>query len=549
LGKWYDKVLNNDNGELIEGFKPYFYYKEGTITFSCPLFCRMLAYVLHDPSGSVPEQARVIRAYRSLFYLVYKLERPLTDDQLTLALQKWKENEQELELLDFPAYFDSDAIQLRELISELFGHDEEAFTRIQPRHGPGAVAGGEVGLEKWETINFIPSLHRVYPRYDTYLGVRSGGRISPSMCGEILSVVKRSKQSEAISRLLFVPKDSRGPRTISCEPKELMFIQQGVSRNLMRLFNTHSHGRINFVDQSINGRLALTSSKTGEFATIDLQDASDRVATRLIDLIFPEGSIRYLHALRSHSTLLPDGTLYEGHHKYAPMGSALCFPIESACFWVLAVLAGVKSGMTCAEAKASTYVYGDDIIIRPHVFTQLCELFFRFGLKVNTEKSYVEGPFRESCGVDAWKGELITPFKIKKDISRQSLDGNLATAICEYSSSCYSLDYRMTGGYLLNLANSSYPGILVHWNKLGGLSVVDPMTCLDLSKHACGYDRRLCRFWVMGWMLTTSKNPCHLEGLSRLLYNLYGYWEEHDPSQVVDPRSTKIRKRKILVEL
>jgi len=548
LGKWYDKLLVHDNGELAVGFKPYFHYKEGTLQFSCPLFCRMLAYVLNDPDGSVPEQARVIRAYRSLFYLVYKLERPLSEDQLRVALDKWKENEEELDLLDFPSYFSSDAIQLRELILELIGHDLDTFVRIRPRHGPGAVAGGEDSMGKWETIDHIPSLHRVYPRYETYFGLRSGGRVSPSMCGEILSVVKRSKRKEAISRLLFVPKDSRGPRTISCEPKELMFIQQGVSRNLMRLLEVNSHGRINFVDQSINGRLALTSSENGEFATIDLQDASDRVTTRLVDLIFPEGSLKYLHALRSHSTLLPDGTLYEGHRKYAPMGSALCFPIESACFWALAVLSGIKAGLTCADAKASTYVYGDDIIIRPQVFSHLCETFISFGLKVNTDKSYVEGPFRESCGVDAWKGENVTPFKIKKDISRRSLDGNLATAVCEYSSSCYALNYRMTGGYLLDLANSNYPGILVHWDRLGGLSVIDPLSELDLSKHRWGYDRRLCHLWVMGWVLSTPKIPCRLEGLSRLLYNLYGYWEEHDPSQVADSRTAKIRKRKILVE-
>lgn len=548
LGKYYDQLLAGHNGELIVGFKPYFHYKEGTLEFSCPLFCRMLAYVINDPNGSVPEQARVIRAYRSLFYLVYKLERPLLPEQLNTALEKWKENEMELEELDLPSYFSSDAIQLRELILELIGHDIAPFVRIEPRHGPGAVAGGEDSMGKWETIDHIPTLHRVYPRYDSYLGLRSGGRISPAMCGEILSVVKRSSRKEAVSRLLFVPKDSRGPRTISCEPKELMFIQQGVSRNLMRLLNTNSHGRINFVDQSINGHLALTSSETGEFATIDLQDASDRVTTKLVDLIFPEGILRYLHALRSHSTLLPDGTLFEGHRKYAPMGSALCFPIESACFWVLAVLAGLQSGLDRADAMASTYVYGDDIIIRPLVFPKLRELFTRFGLKVNTGKSYVDGPFRESCGIDAWKGKNVTPFKIRKDITRRSLDGNLATAVCEYSSTCYAYDYRMTGRYLLDLANSQYPGILVHWERLGGLSVVDPLTCLDFSKHRMGYDRRLCRLWVMGWALSTSKIPCRLEGLSRLLYNLYGHWEEHDPSQVADPRSAKIRKRKILVE-
>lgn len=548
LGKWYDTHLSGHNEALIVGFKPYTKVVSSDLTVACPLFCRTLMYVIHDSAGSTPEQARVIRAYRSLFYAFYKLELPPSDADIESALQKWKCNEAELDDIEFPSYYDSDPILLRELILELIGHDETPFTKIEPRHGPGAVADGEDAMGKWETADYIPSLHRVYPRYDIYFGHRSGGRISPAMCGEIIDFVRRSKRKEAVSRLLFVPKDSRGPRTISCEPKELMFIQQGVSRNLMRLLHTNSHGRINFWDQTVNGKLALSSSETNEYATIDLQDASDRVTTKLVELIFPEYSLRYLRALRSESTLLPDGTLYRGHRKYAPMGSALCFPIESACFWVLAVLAGLKSGLSRSDAMANTYVYGDDIIILPRVYEEFLIIFERFGLKVNRSKSYVSGPFRESCGVDAWNGFNITPFKIKKDISLRSLDGNLATAICEYSSSCYANDYRMTGDFLFNLVNARYPGVLVSDKPIGGLCVIDPLRPFDLSDWTGGFNRRLCRIWVRGWVLITPKTPCRLDGLSRLLYNHYGYWEEHDPSKVAVLRAAKIRKRNILVE-
>jgi len=560
LGKWYDSILSriekendSDTGEYVIpcGFKPHCNVKREDLfgDFSCPVFCRMLAYVIHDTRSSLRDRARIIRAYRTLFYLYYKLEIPLTEEQLKTALQVWKDNESDLASLQLPDYYHEDLCRARELIAYVLGDARKAFTDFTPRHGPGAVAGGEDNIAKWDSANYIPSLHRVYPRYDVYFGFRSGGRISSAMCGEIISFVKRSREQRAISRLLFVPKDSRGPRTISCEPKELMFLQQGVSRNLMRNLHAFSHGRINFVDQDVNGMLALTSSETGQFATIDLKDASDRVTTDLVLALFPEEAHRYLLALRSESTLLPDGSLFEGHRKYAPMGSALCFPIESAVFWALAVVAGIRSGMSAPDAIASTYVYGDDIIIRPQVFTPLCELFTRCGLLVNKSKSYVDGPFRESCGVDAWNGKLITPFKIKKDISRRSPDGNLAAAICEYCSTCYSLDYRATGDYLLNLVNAAYPGILVHDTQIGGLSVVDPCRPINLSDYKHGFDRRLCRVWVEGWVLTSPKEPVSLDGLSRLLRAYYGSWEEHDPSVVAVLRSAKIRKRKILVEI
>jgi hypothetical protein len=505
--------------------------------------------VLVSPSVTDPDKARVIRAYRSLFYLYYKLEVPFTPEQLDVALEAWKSNELELAEFCFPDYYDKDLTDVREILASV-NCDESCFTQIVPRHGPGAVAGGEDSEGKWASAHYIPTLHRVYPRYDYYFGFRSRGRISSDMCGEILAFVKRSEVREAVSKLIFVPKDSRGPRTISCEPKELMFLQQGVARNLMVLYHSLTHGRINFIDQTVNGSLARTSSLSGEFATVDLKDASDRVSLKLVDLLFPDWALKYLHALRSHSTKLPDGTLFERHAKYAPMGSALCFPIESVVFWSIAVVAGINSGLTEREARVSTYVYGDDIIIRPCVFQEFLRLASKFALKVNVDKSYIEGPFRESCGVDAWKGYNVTPFRIKKDICGRSLGGPLAAAICEYASTCFGNNYTKTGNYLHKYVSSVYPGIpVVRHGDLPCLHVVNPLTDLDLKDQVrYGYSLEACRCWVTGWVLSDPKKPVTLTGLSRLLRAYYGDWEVHDPSQVVVPRATKIRKRKVLVE-
>ena len=550
LGKWYDnQMVEPDNGDLIVGFKPY--HKFAKANLSCPLFCRMYMWWILNVCDEAPEKARVMRAYRSLFYLYYKLEVPFTQLELAKALIGWKINESELENHEFPDYFDSELIIAREIISDMFNvrTTRHVFTDISPRHGPGAVAGGERGDEKWANAHIFPSLHSVYPQYDLYFGYRSSGRISATMCGEILAFRKRSsKKDKAVSRLLFVPKDSRGPRTISCEPKELMFVQQGVARNLMRLLHTASYGRINFIDQSINGNLALTSSVTQEYATVDLKDASDKVSTKLVQLVFPDWTHKYLLALRSSSTMLPDGSVFDGHLKYAPMGSALCFPVESVIFWALAVTAGVKAGMSMEAAKASTYVYGDDIIIPPQNFGHMCRLFTRVGLKVNIEKSFVDGPFRESCGVDAFTGFNITPFKIKKDISRRSLDGTLATAICKYASTCFALDFRRTGEFLYNLVNERYPGVVRTDRPIGCLHVIDEL-CVERYNVPVHWSIRSCCCWLEGWVLKTPSETSTLSGLSRLLKNQYGHWEEYDPSQVAVLSSAKIRKRKVLVEM
>lgn len=551
LGKWYDEILSGKTGECPEGFKPFETTIRGSERFTCPVFCRMLAFVIFDTAAPFHDRAKVIRLYRSLFYLLYKLESEPTALQRCEAVESWTRNERELLIFEYPWFYDSDAVAAREILAQLCGPADEIFDirRFSCQHGPGAVAGGEVGDEKWLNANIIPSLHSVYPQYDLYFGHRSSGRISPAMAEEIIEFRKKSKVIKPVSRLVMVPKDSRGPRLICCEPKELMFVQQGASKILMKEFFKRSSGRINFWDRTVNANLALSSSATGEFATVDLKDASDRVSKSLIKLLFPSDWIKYLMALRSSSTELPDGVVYDDTEKYAPMGSALCFPIESACFWSLAVYAGIVSGMSSHDALVDTYVYGDDIIVRSQVVPFLMELFTKFALIVNKEKTYTSGPFRESCGTDAWNGEVVTPFRIKKDIFQRSLSGELATAVCKYSSNCFALDYRETGKYLHQVVSRQYAGIPVSCRELACLHVVDPTKPFIPENLGVryGWDRSHAALWIMGWCLTTPKKTTILSGLSRLLKNHYGDWREHDPSQVVVPRSTKIRKRRTLV--
>lgn len=553
LGKWYDQWISEQQMEPLIGFKPWYVdedqlserFPDGKVSY--PLFCSSFARILLDEGGSDSRKAEVIRLYRSLFYLFYKLEQPLSDEAQKAALINWRVNEEELANFSYPSYFDEDVSRARDIISDLLSHDSRIFTKIEEsRHGPGAVAGGENGDEKWSTFHYIPSLHRVYPLFKN-IGLAPLVPISLDLFVGISEFLRTSRCIEPTSRLLFVPKDSRGPRTISCEPKELMYFQQGVKANLMKILPYTSKGRINFLDQSINGNLALTSSEFRDFATIDLKDASDRVSLDLVKLVFPDWTHKYLEALRSTSTLLPDGSVVT-HRKYAPMGSALCFPVESMIFWAFSVVASYRAGMTLESAKTDTYVFGDDIIIRPQAFEPLVRIFSKIGLKVNVGKSFVSGPFRESCGVDAWKGFNVTPFKIKKDLSRPSLDGPLATAMCKYSSRCFALNYRKTGEYILQLVERRYPGIPRVPEPIGCLHVIDPLAFKYRFTGRKGHDKRMCTLWISGWQVVTAKRPTSIDGLSRFLKHQTGDWRKHDPGKVVVPRSTKIRKRRILVE-
>lgn len=543
LGKWYDGYLSGTWSPPPDGFKPYKLTPSGQRM--CPRFLHLYFEVISSSGSHTSDHARAIRVFRSLLFLFYKLETSLSTEQLTTALKKWENNELELEEFELPTYYSKMAMLARKNIVWLLQGRASLFERIDPRHGPGAVAGGEIGDEKWEKPTRYRTLHSVYAWYDMYLAYRSNGSLSPDRVRNIaLAWSQCRKLEEPTSRLLFVPKDSRGPRVISCEPKELMFVQQGVARNLMRQLEHRSNGRINFVDQNVNADLALRASARGQFATIDLEDASDRVSTKLVELLFPDWSLKFLRATRSTLTLLPDGREVR-HRKYAPMGSALCFPIESAIFWAISAASLELAGLTEESARSSVYVYGDDIICPSDLATRVCDDLTTFGLKVNRKKTYIYGPFRESCGCDALNGHVITPFKIKKDPSRRSLDGLLAKSICDMASRCFAFDLRKTGEYLIALVEAKYPGVIQYYKPLPGLSVLDPLAVFPKGSNA-RETRCDQRVWI--WDLTVPKVSTHLDGEARLAKNLYGNWQEHDPSQVVVPRATKIRKRRILVE-
>jgi hypothetical protein len=99
------------------------------------------------------------------------------------------------------------------------------------------------------------------------------------------------------------------------------------------------------------------------------------------------------------------------------MGSALCFPVESIVFWALAVATCYEylnsGGYDAGDPRKEIYTFGDDIIVPQEYASVVMDQLERFWLIFNKEKSFVRGPFRESCGCDAFLGTDVTPIKIK----------------------------------------------------------------------------------------------------------------------------------------
>lgn len=285
---------------------------------------------------------------------------------------------------------------------------------IRPKHGPGAVADDD-GL-KYEFRNWPRKLQPIFP-WDFF---------AVSDFGEY----RRETSTEPVEReipcvMYAVPKTQEAPRLIAAEPIAHQWIQGGIQR----WFEEQIRGSwlssfIDLRDQTKSQDLARLGSEHSHVATVDLSAASDRLSGRLVEYFFQTnpGLLDALHACRSRLIKLPDGS-YHRMRKFAPMGSAVCFPVQTIVFTGIALAAicytrNVRPAEAIKQAKGQVQVFGDDIIIPIDSYPALICLLSELGLKVNEKKSFATGFFREACGMDAFRGYDVTPVRVKKVYSK-----------------------------------------------------------------------------------------------------------------------------------
>lgn len=309
---------------------------------------------------------------------------------------------------------------------------------LQGRHGPGAVAEGGGYRSKYDFLHWPASLDSVFP-YDWFAS------------GKLDSVPDYNNE-ERPSRLIAVPKTHKGPRLICSEPIAKQWMQQALRCWLEeRMEKSVLRRSITLRNQERSRERALTSSLDREYCTVDLSSASDRLECDLVGFIFQvhEDLLKGFRATRSThvvQTISPDFPKEIELRKFAPMGSALTFPVQSIVYAILSVHAlRIAEGRTHDSEWEADFdriiVYGDDIIAPVNAFRAIKCLFEACGLRVNSHKSYAEGYFRESCGMDAYKGVDVTPAYFT-----QVYDGSATStaSIVEVSNNFYKKGYWHT---------------------------------------------------------------------------------------------------------
>jgi len=218
------------------------------------------------------------------------------------------------------------------------------------------------------------------------------------------------------SKICFAQKNAEIARTIAEEPLAEMLFQKGIEFRLCgRIRQVYN---IDFEDQQLhNRRLARLGSIDQRVVTLDLRGASNRNAYQMVRALLPPTAFRWLDLARTDCAVLPNGEAIE-LHMLSSMGNAYTFPLQTLIFAtaIRVVYEHLKIPLRTGRrgSDRNFAVFGDDIIVVPEASQLLIQLLVALGHEVNTDKSFLEGPFRESCGGDYCHGYNVRGVYIKR---------------------------------------------------------------------------------------------------------------------------------------
>lgn len=424
-----------------------------------------------------------------------------------------------------------DRLALQEVFNTLYANalqsvEESIFYgRLRPRYSSGSVAEGYSENQKFSAPFYQRLGYLFHP--DWYLVPNLSGT------GELSGREFVAIGHETPAKVTHVPKTLKTPRLIAMEPTCIQYAQQALMREFYdEILRSEAGKSLNFRDQTVNGQRALRGSVDRSLATIDLSEASDRVGSGLVSRLFKNFPLtrEFLFRARSSRVSLPDGKTVR-LKKFASMGSAMCFPVEAMVFHAIAtygIVLAERKGWSSSRIKrvgASVTVFGDDIIVpNRHAPTVTLALDY-FGLKVNSKKTFHKGFFRESCGVDAYKGQVITPIYARKPLPKSPRDVPEILANVAYSNLLFRNGMWNASDYVRReverVIKMRLP-IVAH--NSGALGLTHPWSQYYDTHRYC---RDLQSPRVRTLVLSTGRRLRHLGGVESTVKSLLRLEESH----------------------
>lgn len=491
---------------------------------------------------------QAIWCLRQLTLSFAKLELPCSPARERKAMSDFVQCEQDIRVADMQRS-SVDSERFAAMSSLLYG---SVFTKVDsdiyhgkiiPRHGPGTTADRLLGNQKFRQREWTERLQEVFC-FSEFLFV------SASYYDKYDEVDILEPGAERPVQVLSVPKTLKTPRIIAREPTAMQYVQQGVSRSLVRHLKEDDFLSrvIGFDDQTPNQRLAHDGSLYGDLATLDLSEASDRVSNQLVRAMLRHHPylLKGVDACRSRRADVPGhGVLRLA--KFASMGSALTFPIEAIVFLTIIFL-GIEESLNRPLTRKDIYsfrdrvrVFGDDIIVPKDHVQSVVKALETFGSRVNQGKSFWNGSFRESCGKEYYAGFDVSIVKVRKMLPTQRTDATEISATVSLRNRLYWAGLWQTARWLderLVRILKKYPMVSPTSPVLGRESV--------LGYEIQGYTNDTHAPFVRGWR-DASKSPSNIvDGHDALLKCLLKNGEEPfiDPDHLVRsgrPQSVKLK--------
>jgi hypothetical protein len=494
-----------------------------------PLFLEgFLGLVFDRASGRLLDEPSIdaIQAIRQITLMFAKINLECSPERTRAAITQYVQCEQDVREADSQrsqADLDQFARVGRLLWAEVLTTvDREVYEgSLVPKHGPGVTADGLLGNQKYDQQEWTSRLETWFPFLD--------GFVAPSFRAyqDFHHVDILEPGAERPVRVITVPKTLKTPRVIAVEPTAMQYTQQAVAESLV----SHLEGKdnpyrwiIGFRDQDPNRSMARKGSLTGNLATLDLSEASDRVSNQLVRVLLDPwphvaGAI---DASRSRKADVP------GHGvirlaKFASMGSALCFPVEAMVFATI-VLCGIEDALRRQMTRKTIHglagkvrVYGDDIIVPAECAEAVVGKLEDFGLRVNTNKSFWTGKFRESCGKEYYAGEDVSIVRVREVLPSRRQDASELISTVSLRNQLYKAGYwrvvdaldHFLEGILSVKGKSLYPVVAESSSVLGRHSF--------LGYETQGYCPRLHSPLVTGFVVQAMLPPSSLDGHGALL--------------------------------
>jgi len=382
------------------------------------VFDRGTGLLVDDPSVDA------IYSIRQLTLMFGKILLPCTKEREDASIEAFINCEQSVKETDAArgSHENEEFHRISRLLwADLFATVDSTIAnfKIVPKHGPGSTADRLKGNQKYNQTEWTDRLEKVFP---------AGQFLLPHWkhFAELDRVNWLEPGQERPVKVTLVPKTLKTPRIIAIEPTAMQYAQQGVLEAIEEACLTNDNAKhfVRWRDQTPNQEMARLGSLYGDLATLDLSEASDRVSNQLVRKMFTNHPHlqEAVDACRSRRAAVPwrGGKKIIRLSKFVSMGSALCFPIESFVFMTV-IFMGIQDELRrpltqndVNSLRGQVRTYGDDIIVPVRYVRSVVSKLETFGFRVNANKSFWTGYFRESCGRDYYKGEDVTVVRVRR---------------------------------------------------------------------------------------------------------------------------------------